>query len=36
MKHALLGAPRAEDLGDAVAREVERLARELLRRGGGR
>ncbi len=26
--------PRADNLADATAREIERLARELLRRGG--
>ncbi len=34
MKHALNLFPLAEDLADATAREVERIARELLRRGG--
>ncbi|WP_239312768.1 hypothetical protein [Frankia sp. Cj3] len=28
------GGDAAEDLADAVVREVERIARELLRRGG--
>ncbi len=34
MQHARNLFPLAEDLADATVREIERLARELLRRGG--
>lgn len=32
-KHALFRAPSADNLADATAREIERIARELLKRG---
>lgn len=34
MKHALMSPPSADDLTDATVREVERIARELIERGG--
>ncbi len=33
MQHALFQPPHADNLADATAQEIERLARELLRRG---
>ncbi len=34
MKHALISPPSADTLKDATVREVERIARELIERGG--
>jgi hypothetical protein len=34
MKHALMSPPSADNLTDATIREMERIARELIERGG--